>query len=414
MDRELPADTRRQSRRRTLIKAAAPLVLIGAVAVFLPGWLRPSISRARIRTSTVTVGPIDASVSASGLVVPALERVVSSPLDARVLRILQRPGAALKKGDAVLQLDVSESQVALDRAENDLKVKENQQQQTRLGLEKALVDLDGRIKVKTLELEAHRATLESHRKLAAIGLLSAEELRRSELAVQQADIELGQLRDERANAQQATSLQLEGLSLERASLDRELGERRRQLDLATTKSDRDGVLTWVVGEEGALVRRGDVLAKIADLSSFRVEATASDVHTGQIRPGLPAVVRIDDMTLDGHVSEVYPTVENGAIRFIVALDESAHPRLRASLRADVQVVTERRAHALIVQRGPFADGVGLQQVFVVRGNRAWRTPIEAGVASFDAIEIRSGLHEGDEVIISDMRDYLHLPEVRIR
>ena len=313
MDRELAPNVRRQARLKTAFTFAAPLIVIAIALVMLPGWLRPGLRRDRIRTAVVTSGPIDATISASGLVVPAIERVISSPLDARVLRILQRPGASVRRGDAVMELDVAESQVAFEKSENDLKVKDNQQRQTTLSYEKSLVDLDGKIKVKALEIETRRATLDGHRKLAGLGLLSKEELRTSELAVQQAEIELAQFKDERINAQQATALQIEGLQLERATLDREVGERRRQLELATTKADRDGVLTWIVTQEGALVRRGDVLARIADLSSFRVDATASDVHVGAIRPGLRAIVRIDALTLQGQVSEVYPSVENGSL-----------------------------------------------------------------------------------------------------
>lgn len=414
MDRELALTVRRQTRVKLALKLLTPIIVVATALVMLPGWLRPAVRRDRIRTAVVTAGPIDATVSASGLVVPAIERVISSPLDARVLRILQRPGATVRRGDAVLELDVNESQVAFEKSENDLKVKDNQQRQTRLSYEKSLVDLDGRIKVKALELETRRATLDGHRKLAGMGLLSKEELRASELAVQQADIELAQLKEERVNTERATALQIEGLQLERATLDREVGERRRQLELATTKADRDGVLTWVVSQEGALVRRGDVLARIADLSSFRIDATASDVHIGAIRPGLRAIVRIDALTLDGQVSEVYPAVENGSLRFTVALSDAAHATLRPNLRADVEVVTDRRARALTLARGPFADSGGATQVFVIRGNRAVRTAIQQGISSFEAIEVQSGLVEGDEVIISDMRDYMNLAEVGMR
>lgn len=414
MDRELALTVRRQTRVKLALKLLTPIIVVATALVMLPGWLRPAVRRDRIRTAVVTAGPIDATVSASGLVVPAIERVISSPLDARVLRILQRPGATVRRGDAVLELDVNESQVAFEKSENDLKVKDNQQRQTRLSYEKSLVDLDGRIKVKALELETRRATLDGHRKLAGMGLLSKEELRASELAVQQADIELAQLKEERVNTERATALQIEGLQLERATLDREVGERRRQLELATTKADRDGVLTWVVSQEGALVRRGDVLARIADLSSFRIDATASDVHIGAIRPGLRAIVRIDALTLDGQVSEVYPAVENGSLRFTVALSDAAHATLRPNLRADVEVVTDRRARALTLARGPFADSGGATQVFVIRGNRAVRTAIQQGIGSFEAIEVQSGLVEGDEVIISDMRDYMNLAEVGMR
>ena len=109
------------------------------MVIWLPGWIRPSLSRARIRTAVVTAGPVEAVIMASGTVTPEVERVLSSPLDARVLRLLQRPGAHLKRGDPVVELDVSESELALDKVVKDLKIKENQQAQTRLALEKALV-----------------------------------------------------------------------------------------------------------------------------------------------------------------------------------------------------------------------------------------------------------------------------------
>jgi HlyD family secretion protein len=110
---------------------------------------------------------------------------------------------------------------------------------------------------------------------------------------------------------------------------------------------------------------------------------------------------------------VFPTVENGVIRFTVALAKSSHTGLRPSLRADVLVITDRKPRALRVRRGPFADSTD-RQVFVVRGDRAVRTPVTLGLAGIDDVEVLSGLAEGDEIIISDMRDYAHLSEVALK
>ena len=415
VDRPLSEDVQRRDRLKKAARIIVPLVVIAAVLVGLPGWMRPTVSRSRVRTAIVATGPIEASLTASGTIVPEVERVLSSPLDARVLRILARPGAAIKAGDPVVQLDVSESVLGLDKLVNELKVKENKQAQTRLGLEKSLVDLDGRIEVKRLELQGAEARLQGNKALFAEQLLSRDALRQSELAVSQAQAELAQLEAQRKNAERTTDVELQGLSLEHSSAGKEVTEARRVLDLATTKSDRDGVLTWVLLQEGALVRRGDVIARIADLSSFRVDASVSDVHVGRIRPGMPAIVRVSDaVRLEGVVAEVYPTVENGALRFTVALTERAHAALRPNLRVDVLVVTERKARVLKVARGPFAEGAGSRPVFVVRAGRAIRTPAELGVSSFDEVEVVSGLSERDEIIVSDMRDYVHLAEVKIR
>jgi HlyD family secretion protein len=395
------------------MQIGAPLVLVALVMVWLPGWMRPSIPRARLRFARVTAGPIEAAIMASGTVMPEVERVLSSPLDARVLRILVRPGAQLEIGTPVVELDTSESVLALDKIVKDLKVKENQQAQSRLALEKSLVDLAGRIEAKTLDLQAAQSRLDSNQQLFKESLLSREALRQSELSVKQAQIELAQLRGERDNAERATAVQLDGLSLERGALDKEAAQARRLLDLSTTKSDRRGVLTWVLSQEGALIRRGDVIARIADLSSFRVEGSVSDVHAGRLHPCMKAVVRVNDETLDGTISEVFPTVENGVIRFTVALAQSSHPSLRPSLRTDVLVITDRKVQTLRVKRGPFADST-VRQVFVVRGDRAVRVPVTLGLAGIDDVEVLSGLNESDEIIISDMRDYAHLAEVALR
>ena len=97
----------------------------------------------------------------------------------------------------------------------------------------------------------------------------------------------------------------------------------------------------------------------------------------------------------------------------MALAKSSHPGLRPSLRTDVLVITDRKPRALHVRRGPFADSTD-RQVFVVRGDRAVRVPVTLGLAGIDDVEVLTGLADGDEIIISDMRDYAHLSEVALK
>ena len=89
--------------------------------------------------------------------------------------------------------------------------------------------------------------------------------------------------------------------------------------------------------------------------------------------------------------------------------EGAH---RAVGTVDVQ--PHRAFDAIRVHRGPFATGEGSADVFVVRGDRAVKVPVTFGLSSQTYFEVTSGLTPGDEVIVSDMRDYLRLREVRLR
>jgi HlyD family secretion protein len=414
MDRALPDAAVRTNRIRRAAQVTLPLAAIVAVMALLPGWIRPTLTRARIRTAVVQTGPIEAVITASGAVVPEIERVLASPVDARLLRVLKRAGATVREGDPIAELDLGESALALDRIVSNARITDNQQSQARLALQRSLADLDGRIERATLDLEMLGDKAESSEQLFGEGLVSQQAMRDAQLAVRQAEIALRQLRQERAHATSSATLHVEELTLQRGALDNEAAQARRLLELGTTRSDRDGVVTWVLSEEGALVRRGEVVARIADLSSFRIDASVSDIHSGRVRTGLPVKVVINDITLPGTISEVLPSVENDILRFTVALQDRSHPILRPNMRVDVHVVTDRKPQVLMVRQGPFVGGTDRADAFVIRDGRAIRTPVELGLRGFDDIEVVSGLREGDEVVISDMRDYLHLDELEVR
>jgi HlyD family secretion protein len=390
------------------------LALVVAVLLFLPGWLRPSVARERIRTGRVDRGPIEGIVEASGQVIPAFEGVLSSPVEARVEKILKRPGEVVKAGEEILRIDTSASRIELERLEDQLRKKANEQAQLRISLEKSLTDLRGKIESQKLDVEALQYRAEQNRKLRGDGLVSEQLLKASEVEAKKARIELGQLEEQSKNEHRATDAQLQGLELDLATLRRDRDEAKRQLELATTRSDRSGVLTWVVPQEGTTVRKGEVIARIADLDSFRVEAKVSDVHSSALHPGETVRVMLDAQPLSGRLAQVNPTIESGTVKFTVDLDDKRNPKLRNNLSVDVLVVTDFRANVLRAPKGPYAQGGAAEPVFVVLGDHAVRRSVRFGLSGYDRFEVLDGLAEGDEVILSDMRDYVQLSQVNLK
>ncbi|HEV7784703.1 MAG TPA: efflux transporter periplasmic adaptor subunit, partial [Thermoanaerobaculia bacterium] len=102
MDRELDAGTRYLRLGRRAAWVGGTIALAVAVLLLLPGWLRPSVVRSEIRTGKVDRGPVEGIVEASGTVIPAFESVISSPVEARVQKVLKRPGEVVKAGEAIL------------------------------------------------------------------------------------------------------------------------------------------------------------------------------------------------------------------------------------------------------------------------------------------------------------------------
>jgi HlyD family secretion protein len=162
------------------------------------------------------------------------------------------------------------------------------------------------------------------------------------------------------------------------------------------------------------VEKGAVLARVADFTSFRVDASVSDVHAGRLSVGQAALVRINTDTVEGTIRSINPTIANGVLTVAIGLAQPSSPLLRQNLRVDVSIVTARKPRTLRIRRGPFSTGEGTQDVFVIRGDRAVKTPVTFGLTGFDYYEVTNGLMVGDEVIISDMREYQRLDRVRFR
>jgi HlyD family secretion protein len=414
VDRDIDAGFRRRQFVRRMVWCLITASLIGAVLFWGLRLIDPSIRRDRVRTAKVEAGPIEATIVASGMVVPEIEQVLSSPVNARILKILKRPGAVLSKGDSILELDLNESRLVTEKLSQQIELKRSQQEKAKLELKNTLITLQSQWEIKNLECQRARATSTRNRALFREGLISEEQLHEVELIEQRTGYELKQLEDSKQNAQQLTTTQLGGLDLEMKSLEGERQEARRQFELATAKADRNGVLTWVVNEEGATVTKGTVLARIADLSTYHVEAAVSDVHAGRIAAGLPAYVRIDEKNLAGRVARINPAIKDGVITLIVDLDEKSSPLLRSNLRVDVLISTDHKDRVLRIKKGPFANAEGARVVFFIRGDVAVRTSARFGIASADDFEVVEGLSEGDEVIISDMTDYMHMKELRLK
>jgi len=414
MDRIIDSATqRRRALRRWVVPAAVGLTLL-ALLVLVTGWLRPSIRHDRIRTSVVERGEVSATLDASGLVVPGFEEILTAPSSTRVVEILERPGSAVEAGTPIARLDDRDARRAVARLEEQIALKKNESRQTELELTRTRDDLIAQRAVKQLELESFRYSLSQNRKMFEDRLTSKDEVRKSETDVARAAIELELLDTRLANAEEDRATRVEALTLEIAILGKDLERSSELLDRTIVTAGRPGIVTWVVQSEGTTVAEGEQVARVADLSSYRVDGTLSDVLARRLTVGLPAMVRSGDTRLAGQVDKILPTVENGIVTFEVRLDQPDHQVLRPNLRVDVHAVTDRSSETLTLKRGPLVNLDGRDWVFVVRGDTAVRTPVTVGLSNFELYEITEGLAEGDEVIISDMSDHRKAKEVKLR
>jgi RND family efflux transporter MFP subunit len=162
----------------------------------------------------------------------------------------------------------------------------------------------------------------------------------------------------------------------------------------------DGVVTKKWADAGDLAVPGKPLLSLEDPSTLQLEADIPQAIAGRIERGAQLAARVDGVIgdLTGTVAEIAPAADSISRTFRVKLDLSPQPGLSSGqfARLLVPIGTSdslRVPVSAIVQRGQ------LEIVFVAANQHAQLHLVKTGTRVGDEIEILSGLHAGDAVVV---------------
>ena len=197
--------------------------------------------------------------------------------------------------------------------------------------------------------------------------------------------------------------------------EKELKEFERKLQQADILTTRAGVLTFVNKNLGVKVGEGEILARIADLGSFKVQGTISDNYMQQVRVGMPILVKLNDTTVRATLSNIAPSVSNNILMFDATLDHKANAAFRPKMKVEVFLITDSRQKTVRVANGAAFKAGPTQSIFVLRTDgKAERRTVKIGLTSFDFVEITEGVKAGETVIISDLSAYKNVDILEIK
>jgi len=414
MDRDFSSA---QRRRPLLIGIAKALAAIGVVAAI--GWAAlqmfgPSVERAEIRTAVVERGPLEATVTATGTIVPRTEQTLSSPVSAEITVVHVALGQRVHSGQPIISLDTRASELTLRTLEEQLAVKNAEMRSQDLQRADAIRQARSRRALLQIDLESREVRLGRLQRLGESGSVSESDLLEAELDVRRTGVEIEQTDAEILSLEARREAEIERLELDYSILDSQRADQARRVEMSTVTATIDGIVTSLVHDAGAVVQENQALATIAADDAFRVEAAVSDFYGPQLRPGQPARISSSTNEFMGRVNRILPTAETSTLELFIELDDPTAPAFHTNLRVDIEIITAEKADVLKVRRGPALESAGVGQVYVVEGDRAVRRPVRFGMSERREIEIVEGLEPGEEIIISDTSTFERLTEIRIK
>jgi HlyD family secretion protein len=414
---DIPRPPINRTRRYLLYAAAVALVLVSAT--FGLRRLRaaaPTVERATVWIDRVKRGPMVREVLGQGTLVPEDIRWIAAKSSARVERVLVKPGAVVKADTIILEL--INSDLVLQALEADRQLAQAQAELANLVASLNAQQLAQQSVVATLssDLGDARRRARADDELARKGFLS--ELEQGQTEGRARELE-GRMKFEQKRLQAQSRGVAAQVAAQRAQIARlnSISEfRRQEVEDLKLRAGTDGVLQELALQPGQSVAAGALLAKVARPDRLQAEVRVPETQAKDLRIGQKASIDTRNGLIPGHVSRIDPAALAGTVRVDVTLDGPLPEGARPDLNVEGTIEIERLASVLYVGRPAFGQPEATVGLFRLQpdGSHAERTSVKLGRSSVKNVEIRSGLREGDQVILSDMAQWDHVDRIRLQ
>jgi HlyD family secretion protein len=195
-----------------------------------------------------------------------------------------------------------------------------------------------------------------------------------------------------------------------------VGLRQGQVSQMHVRAGITGMLTEVPVQVGQQVGPGTNLARVADQGHLKAVLKIAETQAKDIVIGQTASVDTRNGIIAGRVSRIDPAVQNGTVTVDVALQGELPKGARPDLSVDGTIELERLEDILYVGRPTYGQEQSVISLFKLDADGVTfsRTKVSIGKTSVNTVEVKSGLKEGDQVILSDMSQYDAFDRVRLK
>jgi len=384
--------------------AAGALALVG-LAVY--GYVEFGLNRTlivgaeRVTIARVSYDTFREYIPVTGNVVPRTTVYLDAVEGGQITAVHVEEGAFVTAGQPLvtfkntnLELQVIGAEAQLTEQLNYLSTTRQNFEQSRLGNQRELIDIEYQLDRLSRDLARKQPLLATGGVTKGqLDDLEAELTRYRKLRVPVAQ----QLRlDEEFGSNQLTRM---GEALE--ALNKNLAIARDNLTNLVITAPIDGQLTLLQANAGESKAPGQRVGQVDEQNAFKVSAFVDEFYLSRVAVGQLAEVELDGKPYELEVAKQYPDVRDRQFEIDLVFVGEA-PGIRRGQTVRMRLEIGQPADTLVLANGGFYDDTGGQWVFVVdeSGSVAERRDVRFGRRNPEGIEVLEGLRDGERVITS--------------
>lgn len=454
---------RKKRRKKWIISLVVLLALGGGGAAIYSSMHKSAPEMAAIPNEAIVVkrGDITETLSVTGTVKASKEVNLNfnSTSTDKLAEVNVKVGDQVKKGQLLARLNDTEAKLQIQNAEDTLRMarsklaeatkgpKETEVELQELNVQKAakalenakksydLQEAEERLKTAKSDLELARKTYEDQKFLNESGAVSAKEMAEAEQAWEKAqasydatELQVRKTRDQIESSIEDAELSyrsaqlelkklkappeadtLENLRIDISRAETDLEQKRSELNKLQITAPWDGVILKVNGDVGTSPTAPFIVMNNSNSNDLKIATKINQSDIVKVKTGQKAIL----------TTTAYPGEEfAGTVTFIspeVATEEgvNAYPaeisisnldnKLKTGMIMNIAIELSKRENVLFVPVTAIQSDGGADGVYVAADPSNTSVfefkPVELGLYTTDRVELKSGVNEGDTVVI---------------
>ncbi|MBL7968802.1 MAG: efflux RND transporter periplasmic adaptor subunit [Prolixibacteraceae bacterium] len=382
------------------------LILLSIVLIFIvfkiagiPSFLASGANN--YETCIVDRGEVYIPVEAFGIVEPENEVFILSPANSIIRKIAKESGSRVKSGEVIIELDDKPTRDEIEQITDQLEVKSNSLERSRLEGQMARIDLDYNVEVKKLRITSIKAQLADEEQLLSVGGISSAKIDETKQNLVLAEKDLDMIQKKNAIRLRQMKTEEAGLNLQIEIQQKQLADKVEMLKRLSIKASSDGIILSISGKEGERVGNDKMLITMSDLTTFKIKGMIDEKSAEYVKTGNPVFVLVENEKMRGTIGNVTPLVADNKVQFNIHLENSTNSKLIPNKSVNLQVLKSIKNEVIRISANNDFKANSEQTVYVLDSGNVVPRTVVFGVKGSEYQEVISGLNEGEKVILSD-------------
>lgn len=349
---------------------------------------------------------ITVTATSTGTIKSDHEARITARRTGRITSLMIEEGDIVKKGSVVAELDREEALHNLSMAEATFRKSEHVLNQIKASFDAFKVEIDKNIEKAEATLSETESRLKRYRGLKEKEYISDMDLDsvQKEYAVASANLASAIASREQVKAR-ASEIKAQEAAVVEAKDNFAIS--RLVYEYSFVTSPLSGVITSRPVKLGEGTTASTLIATVVSFDSLYIEAFIDEADVAKIAKGQLVNITMDaypGIVYAGEVYRISPVVLGGKqetrtfearLRF-----KDTPPVIKPGMSADIEIQVDSIDNALVIPSQAITEKEGKKYVYIVKDSRLKLVTIDQGKFNWNLTEVKSGISEGDDVVIN--------------